>query len=144
MTSTSRYSTLRRYIFTCVLGFAFSGAAIAQEVWVITDAAHPLQASHKPARVIELDAAHSIQTELAANLPADPQQAASVVRQRLKDGGSRLQQRMQTAYQGVTDAWSLGVTTIPAVIVDGRYVIYGETNIDRAISRIAQYRKDHP
>jgi integrating conjugative element protein (TIGR03757 family) len=66
------------------------------------------------------------------------------VRQRFTDGGTALQQRMQRAYQGITDAWSLGITTIPAVVVGGRYVLYGETNIDRALARIAQYRKDHP
>ena len=66
------------------------------------------------------------------------------MRQRLKDGGASLQQRMQTAYQGVTDAWSMGITTIPAVVVDQRYVLYGETNIDRALARIAQHRKERP
>jgi len=127
-----------------LLGMACSGAAVAQEIWFITDADHPLQGTHQPARVIELDAPQRIEAELAANLPANPQQAAPIVRQRLQAGGIRLQQRMQTAYQGVVDAWSLGITTIPAVVVDQRYVIYGEPDIDRALARITQYRKDHP
>jgi len=144
MTRTSRLPFLRRPALALLLGIACSGAASAQEVWVITDSQHALQGKYKPARLIELDAARRIQAELSANLPADPQQAASIVRQRLKDGGTRLQQQMQTAYQGVADAWSMGVTTLPAVVVDRRYVIYGETDIDRAMSRIAQYRKEHP
>jgi integrating conjugative element protein (TIGR03757 family) len=137
-------SLARRSAWALLIGIACSGAAVAQEVWVITDSKQPLQGAHQPARVIELDAARRIQANLSANLPADPQQAASIVRQRLKDGGTRLQQQMQTAYQGVADSWSMGVTTIPAVVVDRRYVIYGETDIDRAIARIAQYRKEHP
>jgi integrating conjugative element protein (TIGR03757 family) len=139
-----RLSFRHRCTLALLLGIAGSGAAIAQEVWVITDSKQPLQGTYKPARVIELDAARRIQAELSVNLPADPQQAAAIVGQRLKDGGSRLQQRMQAAYQGVADAWSMGITTIPAVVVDRRYVIYGEANIDRAMARIAQYRKEHP
>jgi integrating conjugative element protein (TIGR03757 family) len=135
---------IHRSALAILFGIACSGAAVAQEVWVITDSKQPLQGTYKPARVIELDAARRIQAELSANLPADPQQAAAIVGQRLKDGGSRLQQRMQPAYQGVTDAWSMGITTIPAVVVDRRYVIYGESDIDRAMARIAQYRKEHP
>jgi len=133
-----------RSTMALLIGMACAGVASAQEVWFITDAQHLPQGTHQPARRIELDAPQRIEAELAANLPTDPQQAAQVIRQRLQAGGVRLQQRMQTAYQGVVDAWSLGIATIPAVIVDRRYVIYGETNIDRAVSRIAQYRRASP
>jgi len=58
--------------------------------------------------------------------------------------GDTLQQRLREAYQGITDAWSMGVTTLPAVVVDQRYVVYGEANLDKALARIQQYRKDNP
>jgi integrating conjugative element protein (TIGR03757 family) len=103
-----------------------------------------VQGAHTPIRIIELDAARRIQAELSADLPHDPQKAARIVRGRLKDGATALQKRMQSAYQGVADAWSLGITTIPAIVVDRRYVIYGETHLDRALAQIAQYRKDRP
>lgn len=122
----------------------WSGISVAQEVWVITRSGNPLQGTHAPMRVIELDAAQRIETELAAGLPSDPRQAEPIVRRRLQEGGSALQQRMRTAYQGITDAWSLGITSIPAVVVDQRYVIYGEPDLDRALARIARYRKEHP
>ncbi|TQF88278.1 DUF1525 domain-containing protein, partial [Pseudomonas aeruginosa] len=59
--------------------------AAATDVLVVTDGRHPVQA---PAgvRIIELDQATRIEVELAAHLPADPQQAAALVRQRLHDG----------------------------------------------------------
>lgn len=117
---------------------------MAQEVWVITESGKPLQGAHAPARVIELDGAQRIQAELGAGLPADPRQAEPIVRQRLQEGGSALQRRMQTAYQGITDAWSLGVTSIPAIVVDQRYVVYGENDLDQALARIARYRKEQP
>jgi integrating conjugative element protein (TIGR03757 family) len=134
----------RRSAMALLIGMACAGVASAQEVWFITDAQHLPQGTHQPARLIELDAPQRIEAELAATLPTDPQQAASVVRQRLQAGGVRLQQRMQTAYQGVVDAWSLGIATIPAVVVDRRYVIYGESNVDQAMARIAQYRRASP
>jgi integrating conjugative element protein (TIGR03757 family) len=123
---------------------AWSGLAAAQDVLVVTDTKQAISGEHKPTRVIELNAPQRIEAELTAGLPANPQKAALMVRQRFSEGGAALQQRMQRAYQGVTDAWSLGITTIPAVVVDGRYVLYGEPNIDHALARIAQYRKEHP
>jgi len=117
--------------------------AEAADVRVFTDRHHAVEA---PAgiHVVELDAPARIEAELAANLPADPAQAAAIVRQRLQDGGTPLQRRLADAYQGVTDAWSLGVTKVPAVVVDRRYVVYGETDVSRALARIEEYRRTQP
>jgi len=118
-------------------------AAAAADVLVVTDSRHPVQA---PAgvRVIELDQATRIEVELAAHLPADPQQAATLVRQRLHDGGEALQRRIGHAYQGVADAWGLGIAKIPAVVVDRRYVVYGEPDVARAVARIEAHRRTQP
>jgi len=115
----------------------------AAEVLVVTDSRHPVQA---PAgvRVIELDQAARIEFELAANLPADPQQAAALIRQRLHDGGEALQRRIGRAYQDVADAWGLGIAKIPALVLDRRYVVYGESDVPRAVARINAYRGAQP
>ena len=97
----------------------FSPATFAADVVVVTDSRHPVKTMGGE-RLIELGETPRIEAELSANLPADPERAAAIVRQRLKQGGTDLQRRIGTAYQGVTDAWSLGVTTIPAVVVDQR------------------------
>jgi integrating conjugative element protein (TIGR03757 family) len=94
--------------------------------------------------MIELDEAPRIEAELSAALPADPGQATAIVKRRLSQGGADLQRRIATAYQGVADAWSLGITTIPAVVVDQRYVVYGEPDVARAIARIEQHRRAEP
>ncbi|HAG74319.1 MAG TPA: TIGR03757 family integrating conjugative element protein [Thauera sp.] len=118
-------------------------AAAAADVLVVTDSRHPVQA---PAgvRVIELDQAARIEIELAAHLPSDPRQAAALVRQRLHAGGEALQRRIGHAYQGVAEAWGLGIVRIPAVVVDRRYVVYGERDVPRAIARIDTYRSTQP
>ncbi|MCO4240554.1 TIGR03757 family integrating conjugative element protein [Acidovorax facilis] len=117
--------------------------AVAADVLVVTDSRHPVQA---PAgvRVIELDQPAHIEAELTARLPADPAQAEALVRQRLLDGGADLQRRIGQAYQGVADAWGLGIVKIPAVVVDQRYVVYGEPDVAHAVARIDAYRSARP
>ncbi len=135
----------RPTLASCMLAMAAAAMAhaAAADVRVFTDRHHAVEAL-SGVYVVELDAPARIEAELAANLPADPAQAAAIVRQRLQDGGTPLQRRLANAYQGLTDAWSLGVTKIPAVVVDRRYVVYGETDVPRALARIEEYRRMQP
>lgn len=121
----------------------FSTAATAAEVLVITDSGHPVQVA-AGTRVIELDLPARIEAELAAGLPNDPAQAAAIVQQRLLEGGQDLQRRIGRAYQDVTQAWGLGIAKVPAVVVDRRYVVYGESDVARAAARIETYRRTQP
>ncbi len=114
-----------------------------REVLVVTDRQHPVRAP-TGARVIELDALEYLETHLSASLPRDPKQAAVIAQQRLADRGSEMRERLARAYQGIVDAWALGVTKVPAVIVDRVYVVYGEPNVDRAIAKIDVYRGKQP
>ena len=108
-------------------------------VWVVTDSRHPVE-GRADDRLIKLDAPAQLSADIATNLPRDPQQAAAIMRERLNARSSEIQQKFATAYQGVIDAWSLGVTKVPAMIVDRKYVVYGETDIDRALAKINSYR----
>lgn len=134
-----RYAPLAIGLFMLLFG----PVAFAADIIVVTDSHHPVQA---PAgvRIIELDRPSRIEAELAAQLPATPTHSATLVQQRLKDGGRTLQQRIGTAYQGVVDAWSLGVITIPAVIVDQRYVVYGEPDVATAVALIEAHLEEQP
>ncbi|VFR32043.1 FIG01211007: hypothetical protein [plant metagenome] len=134
---------VRRVLLAGLCGALLCPVAWANEIIVVTDSKHPVQAPAN-ARVITLDEATRIEAELSANLPSDPGRGTALVQQRLRDGGVALQRRIATAYQGVADAWSLGITTLPAVVVDRRYVIYGEPDVARAVARIEAYRKETP
>lgn len=116
--------------------------ALHAETWVVTDQAHPV--TGQADRLILLDAPARIESELASGLPADPARAESLARERLSQGGADFQRRIASAYQGVTDAWSLGITSVPAVVVDQRYVVYGEADVPRAVARIEQRRRTQP
>ena len=126
-----------------IVSSAFSTAATAAEVLVITDSGHPVRVA-AGTRVIELDLPARIEAELAAGLPADPARASAIVQQRLREGGQDLQRRIGRAYQDVAEAWGLGVAKVPAVVVDRRYVVYGESDIARAAARIETYRRTQP
>ncbi|ELX9567025.1 MULTISPECIES: TIGR03757 family integrating conjugative element protein [Pseudomonadaceae] len=121
----------------------FSPATFAADVVVITDSRHPVKTMGGE-RLIELDEGPRIEAELSAQLPVDPEQATAIVKRRLNNGGADLQRRIAAAYQGVADAWSLGVTSIPAVVVDQRYVVYGEPDVARAVAHIEQHRRSQP
>lgn len=120
----------------------FSPLALA-DVLVVTDSRHPIKTMGGE-RVIELDLPARIEAELSAGLPADPGQAEAIVRQRLREGEETLQGRLGAAYQGVADAWGLGIARIPAVVVDRRYVVYGEPDVARAVARIDAHRSARP
>lgn len=122
---------------------ACSPASFAAEVLLISDSRHPLK-TQGGERLIALDQAERIEAALSADLPADPAQAAAIVRQRLEQGGADLGQRLASAHQDVLDAWRLGIVRIPAVVVERRYVVYGEPDVARALARIEQHRRNAP
>ncbi len=63
------------------------------------------------------------------------------MQQRLRSNDAqRLQQDLVAAQQGLVDAWSVGVTKIPAVVVDRKYVVYGETDVGSATQSIARWK----
>ncbi|WP_044345637.1 TIGR03757 family integrating conjugative element protein [Pseudomonas meliae] len=110
------------------------------ETWVITDRNHPVQ-TPAHVRLILLDEQERLETKLSEGLPANQQQAISIMQQRLKSSDAqRLQRDLALAQQDLVDAWSMGVTKVPAVVVDRKFVVYGETNATAAEYRIAQWR----
>lgn len=121
----------------CVL----SSSALASEVWIVTDRAHPLVRAPADARITLLDAPQQLTATLSAALPADPSRAAALATERLATDNHVAQAELAAAYQSVVDAWGLGITKLPAVIVDRHYVLYGDPNVERALHRIRQFRQ---
>ncbi|UXZ97202.1 TIGR03757 family integrating conjugative element protein [Pseudomonas phytophila] len=111
------------------------------ETWVVTDRNHPVEPQAR-VRLILLDETERLEAKLSEGLPADQQQALAIIQKRLltKDA-QRLQRDLVIAQQNLVDAWSVGVTNIPAVVVDRKYVVYGETDVVAAEHRIAEWRE---
>lgn len=127
----------------CVALALASQVPMAAEMTVFTDRSVTLKSADY-ANVVRLDAAQEIEASLAVDLPTDPQRAQAIAEERLKQGGTQLQRDLPSAWQDVANAWRLGVSTVPAVLVDRRYVIYGEPDVSRAVARIETYRRTQP
>ncbi|WLI07528.1 TIGR03757 family integrating conjugative element protein [Pseudomonas sp. FP597] len=122
------------------IALTFLSAAAHAETWVITDQAHPVSAP-TGVRIIRLDDQQRLEELLSRQLPADPRQAEATIQHFLSSpAGKRLQSELAQAQQGVTDAWSVGVAKVPAVVVDRRYVVYGETDVSKAVTQIDRAR----
>jgi integrating conjugative element protein (TIGR03757 family) len=93
------------------------------------------------ARVILLDEQQRLEEQLSLSLPADPSQAVTAVQRFMATPeGARLQADLAKAQQGAADAWSAGVEKIPAVVVDRKYVVYGEPDVATATKLIDRAR----
>ena len=128
-----------RAVLLLVVALAI-GTAHAQ-TWAITDAAHPLTFVPADVGVIKLDDQQRIEEQLSRKLPPNPHQAALAARQLMSTpAGAALMQQLATAQQGNADAWSIGVSKVPAVVVDRRYVVYGQPDVTAAIQTINRAR----
>ncbi|MCW5706959.1 TIGR03757 family integrating conjugative element protein [Shinella sp.] len=137
-------SRLAAVIPACVfVVLSLSLHADAAEITVYTTRSIAVNAP-EAATVVHLDAAEAIEAELSANLPHAPLDAAKSARERLLDGGAKLQRDLAAAYENIAEAWSLGVTTLPAVVIDRRYVVYGDADVARAATKIEAFRKVRP
>jgi integrating conjugative element protein (TIGR03757 family) len=122
------------------MAFTFLSATAHAETWVITDQAHPVSVP-TGVRIIRLDDQQRLEELLSQQLPNDQRQAEATIQRYLATpAGKRLQNDLVQAQQGITDAWSVGVEKIPAVVVDRRYVVYGEADVAKAIAQIDRAR----
>lgn len=54
--------------------------------------------------------------------------------------GAALMEQLAIAQQGNADAWSVGVSKVPAVVIDRRYVVYGQPDVTAAMQTINRAR----
>jgi integrating conjugative element protein (TIGR03757 family) len=134
---------MQKYITLCIaiLAMFASAGSQAQEILVFTDSQYPVLSVPEQAQVFELNRAGQLEVSLSDGLNADQAYSAELARSRLNASTHR---QLAQAYRGNVDAWSLGVQKIPAVVVDRQYVIYGEPDVEQAVSRIQAYREGRP
>lgn len=123
-----------------LLGVLASVSIVQAETWAITDSAHPLNVP-TGVRLIRLDDQQRLEAQLSRSLPSNPQQATKAAQQLLHSSeGARLLAALARAQQGAADAWSIGITKVPAVVVDRQYVVYGQPDVAAAIKEIEAAR----
>ena len=130
-------------------GFAFILAAwpgpgaAAGDVVAFTLSSIPLRAG-AGATVHVLDARDAHAEAFGAGLPADPERALAEVERRMASPAGRAAlERIASAAAGNALAGRLGIEKLPAVVVDGRYVVYGVRDVARAVERVEAWRAQH-
>ena len=130
------------------LGFALVLAAwpglciSAGDVVAFTLSSMPLRAA-VGATVHVLDARDGQAEAFGAGLPGDPERALAEARRRLETPAGRAAlARLASAAAGNALAGRLGIEKLPAVVVDGRYVVYGVRDVARAVERVEAWRRE--
>ncbi|EAX6828131.1 TIGR03757 family integrating conjugative element protein [Salmonella enterica] len=121
-----------RYLSMLTLMLSASSFA---SIAVYTDRHHPPINVSPDTRVVYLDAADQQQQNMFGPLAKTPvlaeRQALSVIH---AADWSQQQVALVQAYQGLIQAWQLGLKKYPAVVFDGRDVVYGTADIALAQS----------
>ena len=124
------------------LVLAASPAAGAGDVVAFTLSSMPLRATGTAA-VHVLDARDGYAAAFGADLPGDPERALAEARRRVSSPEGRAAlARIAEAAAGNVLAGRLGIEKLPAVVVDGRYVVYGVRDVARAVERVEAWRAE--
>lgn len=108
--------------------------------------------SHNPVRNVEpgvlvfvLDEAPRLEQSLFPALSGNAEQAEQQVQQIMAEPNWREKEaRLTAAYQTLSNAWSLGITKTPAVVLDNQYVVYGTTDTTLAQQKLDHWREQQP
>ncbi|ECW0109296.1 TPA: TIGR03757 family integrating conjugative element protein [Salmonella enterica subsp. enterica serovar Typhimurium] len=108
---------------------------------VYTDHVHPPAGVTGDIRVVWLDAPEQLQQSLFGALSSDPKEAERRAQAVIHSAGWQQKQiELARAYQGLLQAWRLGLDKYPAVVSDNRYVVYGTADVVVADSLFRSYR----
>jgi len=125
----------RRWLAAFGLCACLAGPALAEPaIEVFTTAGEPAVNVPSGVAQIELDAPGRLDAELSRDLPADPDVAAAMMRERMATPAwQETANRYADSYLGLARAWQLGIEKVPAVVIDGRHVIYGQPDVAEAL-----------
>lgn len=112
-----------------------AGPVMAEQITVYTTSFLPVAHSEGTHITVHtLDAPDAPLAALSAGLP-DTYEAATPVALALirSPQGRRLLGELKRAYQAVIDAWLNGIEALPAILIDGRYLLYGVYDVNEAL-----------
>ena len=138
------------------LAVLFSGSSAADlpplpgsiEVFITTelDAAPqslvtPVQRYPGPTlQVYPLDGIRQAELTLSGNLPNDTEAAQQIALQRIHQLNKQGTAQMQQAAVGLAKAMRYGIDRYPAIVFDGQAVVYGETDLQAALTHYQAWR----
>lgn len=81
---------------------------------------------------------------LSVGLPANPEAARILAEQSIKANRKSLISELKSAYQGHTKAMDYGLTHYPALVFNGKAVIYGISDVEEGIKRYQTWQATQP
>lgn len=134
---------LRRSAVAALLCIAVLPKIQAGEVWVFTAEGAP--ELHGVARADRHFVFHRDNPSLAALRfpnPGSPETAQRMALAQIRSPeGKALMDRIRAASEARLIALMYGIDKLPAVLVDGDYVVYGARDVQAAVDSIAAYRR---
>lgn len=85
--------------------------------------------------VYRVDGLKTLEQHLNEDLPNDPDQAQRIALQRMQSDGARIRQLAQDGADALELAIRFGIDRYPAIVFNnGESVIYGVTNVEKAVT----------
>lgn len=137
---------LRRVVAAIGVLLALHGgraSAVEPAVEVFTTSTLPVT-NARDATVYYLDAIALLEQHLSLNLPPDPARAQQLVAQRIAALGPELESRTRSGAAGLARVAQLGLQRAPAIVFDGKWAVYGMTDVDaarRVFARLAPHER---
>ena len=111
-------------------------------VEVFTTTAFPLASratENSPLKVYIIDHIQRLQIALSNNLPRHPEAAKQHVLNRISDIDNLQTKHLENAGMGLAKALQYGIDRYPAIVFDGRVVVYGMTDLRLALEHYQQW-----
>ncbi len=92
-------------------------------------------------QVFELDGIQRIEARLSKGLSADPDKSRRVVLERFQRLREEDRKLLRNAAMGLAKAAQYGVDRYPAIVFDGKVVVYGTTDVRLALFQYQQWQE---
>ena len=118
------------------------------EVFTIAD--FPVTRDSNPSRlssgvidfhIYELDGIQHIERKLSKGLTADPDRSKQIALQRIQQLDEQTMAAVQNAAVGLAKAMQYGIDRYPAIVFDGKAVVYGLTDLNSALDHYRTWRE---
>ena len=90
--------------------------------------------------VYEIDGIQTVERDLSLDLPTVPQQSKPIVLQRIQNLDEPTRSSMRAAATGLAKTMQYRIDRFPAIVFDGRAVVYGVTNVREAYALYQAWR----
>jgi integrating conjugative element protein (TIGR03757 family) len=91
-------------------------------------------------KVHELDGIQRVQAELSQGLPRQSEAALPIAQARIATLDAVRRREVQDSAVALARAAQLGIDRYPAIVFDGRAVVYGVTDVGEALRRYRQWQ----